>query len=102
MAISKRKYEQILLVITVLSEIIAYLLALLFRYVILKSFYPHQTGIFSFYRLFIGVLLAARVLLFYRHIRKEEEKPVWKQANIEIAANIFFMGSPIKQFRRTS
>ena len=86
MAISKRKYEQILLVITVLSEIIAYLLALLFRYVILKSFYPHQTGIFSFYRLFIGVLLAARVLLFYRHIRKEEEKPVWKQANIEIAA----------------
>ncbi|MBQ6483149.1 MAG: WecB/TagA/CpsF family glycosyltransferase [Anaerolineaceae bacterium] len=86
MAISKRKYEQTLLIITILCEITAYLLALLFRYVILKSFYPHQNGIYSFYRLFTGVLLAARVFLFYRQVRYQEDKLVWKQANIEIAA----------------
>ena len=86
MMINKRKYEQTLLVITILCEFTAYFLALLFRYGILKSFYPHQNGILPFYRLFTGVVLAARVLLFYRYMRNQEEKPVWKQPNIEIAA----------------
>ena len=86
MAISKRKYEQTLLVITILSEITAYLLALLFRYVILNPLYPNPERIYSFYRLFSGVVIAARVFLFYRYIRYQEDKPLWKQTNIEIAA----------------
>lgn len=86
MNISKLKYERTMLLITVLCEISAYLLALLFRYVILTSFYSNTDRFYSFYRVFSGVVVAARVILFYHYIRNQEETPVWKQEVVEIAA----------------
>ena len=75
-----------MLLITVLCEITAYLLALLFRYVILTSFYSNIDRFYSFYRVFSGVVVAARVVLFYHYIRNQEEMPVWKQSAVEIVA----------------
>lgn len=86
MTISKLKYERIMLLITVLCEITAYLLALLFRYVILNPLYSNPDRIYSFYRVFSGVVVAARVVLFYHYIRNQEETPVWKQSSVEIGA----------------
>ena len=86
MNISKVKYERTMLVITVLCEIAAYLLAMLFRYVILTSLYTNTDRIYPFYRVFSGVVVAARIILFYHYIRNQEETPVWKQGTVEIAA----------------
>ena len=84
--ISKLKYERIMLGITVVCEIAAYLLAMLFRYIILTSLYTNTDRIYPFYRVFSGVVVAARVVLFYHYIRNQEETPVWKQGMVEIAA----------------
>ena len=86
MKISKLKYERTLLVITILCEVIAYLLALTARYVVLTPFYTNTDRFYSFYRVFAGVVIAVRVVLFYYYMRSEERIPVWKQETIEIIA----------------
>lgn len=85
--ITRLNYERILLIVTVLCEIAAYLSALLLRYVILTSFYSNTDRFYSFYRVFSGVVIAVRIIIFYYYNRKGKFVPVWNQETVEIAAD---------------
>ena len=75
-----------MLVITVLCEIAAYLMAMFMRYVVLTSLYSNTQRLYSFYRVFSGVVIAVRIIIFYYYNRKGKYTPVWNQETVEIAA----------------
>ena len=92
MKTDKKAYERTLLIITVVCEVLAYLLALAMRYAVLSSFYNDSLGeiyiqfLQEFYRLFLFVVVFVRMVLFYYYMRNQEREPVWKQGTIDIVA----------------
>lgn len=73
-----------MLVFCLIGEGAAYLIALLFRYVILDRFYTNPTRENDFYKVFFGVIVLSYWAVF--QFRKSRRVAVWKQ---EIADKIF-------------
>ena len=76
--------ENVMLVLCLIGEGMAYLYALLLRYVILNWYYSNPTREYDFYKVFLGI-----VLFFYWAVfqfRKSRRVVVWKQ---EFADKVF-------------
>ena len=57
MKTEKKAYERTLLIITIVCEIIAYLLALVMRFAVLKPFYTNLAGSDDFFWLLLFIVL---------------------------------------------
>ena len=86
MKISKAVYERTLLMITIVCEVLAYITALFFRYKILNPFYTNPTREYEFYRIFLFIVVAGRIILYFIYMRNEERKSVFKQDTLDYVA----------------
>ena len=86
MKTEKKAYERTLLIITIVCEIIAYLLALVMIFAVLKPFYTNLAGSDDFFWLLLVIVLFIRMLVFY-YLRRKEIEPVWKQGSAALVAS---------------
>ena len=81
---SLKHNENVMLVLLLIGEALAYLYAMLLRYVILNWFYTNPTREYDFYKVFLWIVLFFYLAVF--QFRKNRRVEVWKQ---EIADKIF-------------
>ena len=79
--------ESTMLVLCLIAEGVAYLYALLFRYVLLNWYYTNPTRENDFYKVFGGIILFTYWAVFLH--RKKKRKPVWKQDIWDKAFEVF-------------
>lgn len=81
---SLKHNENVMLVLLLIGEGMAYLYAMLLRYVILNWFYTNPTREYDFYKVFLWIVLFFYLAVF--QFRKNRRVVVWKQ---EIADKVF-------------
>ena len=79
-----KRFEKVLLVITLLSELLAYGSALFMRYVVLNPLYSNPTRIPQFYKMLVIVVLLVRFLLFAYFNRNQADEPFWRQEPMDL------------------
>ena len=72
----KNPHEITMLIWSLLGETAAYIIALLFRYVILEPMYPNKTRETDFYKMFYIFLLLAYSFIFF--IRRTKVRHAWE------------------------
>ena len=72
----KNPHEITMLIWSLLGETAAYIVALLFRYVILEPMYPNKTREYEFYRMFYIFLLLAYSFVFF--MRRTKVRHAWE------------------------
>lgn len=83
---SLKHNENVMLVLLLIGEGMAYLYAMLLRYVILNWFYTNPTREYDFYKVFVWI-----VLFFYWSVfqfRKKRRAVVWKQEFVDKAFEV--------------
>ncbi len=81
-----KRNENVMLVMCLIGEGMAYLYALLFRYVIFNWYYKNPTREYDFYKVFFWVVLLSYWAVF--QFRKNRRSPVWKQEFAEKAFEV--------------
>ena len=81
---SLKHNENVMLVMCLFGEAMAYLYAMLLRYVILNWFYTNPTREYDFYKVFIWIVLFFYMAVF--QFRRKRRVVVWKQ---EFADKVF-------------
>ena len=79
--------ENVMLVMCLIGEGVAYLYALLIRYVILNWYYTNPTRENDFYKVFFWVVLLCYWVVF--QFRKNRRAVVWKQEFVDKAFEVF-------------
>ncbi len=82
-----KNIENAMLVLCLGAEAMAYVYALLFRYVLLNWYYTNPTRENDFYKLFGGILLFLYWAVFL--YRKKKRAVVWEQDNWDRALEVF-------------
>ena len=83
----KIRQEGRLLLLCIISETAAFCLALLFRYVVLNSFYWNPTRDYDFYKMFSVIVLAFYSIIFFH--RQKKRPVVWKMNGYEHLIEVF-------------
>ena len=79
--------EGSLLLLCIIAETAAFCLALLFRYVVLNSFYWNPERDYAFYKMFLVIVLAFYSAVF---IRRQKKRPLaWKMNGYEHLIEVF-------------
>ena len=85
----ENKRDWLLMGITFLCELMAYVLAVVCRYIVLNPFYSNQDRFFDFYKLFALIVVLARMILFLLREQKKEKEPIWRQDLLNIVVTAF-------------